>query len=74
MVLTGNGICACQVLQRPILTLEADLEIFDEMLKPLLDSNSNKTVIQHVFNLDDNSPIKKKSRINLDQRKIYILL
>jgi hypothetical protein len=66
MILTGKSIRVCRVLQRPILALEADLEIFDEMLKPLLDSNSGKTIVQHVFNLDDNSPIKKRSRINLD--------
>jgi hypothetical protein len=59
MVFIGNNICACQALGRPILALEANSEIFDEMLKPLLDANLGKIIVQHVFNLDDDSPIQK---------------
>jgi hypothetical protein len=66
MVLIWNSIHACGLLQMPILALEADLEIFDEMLKPLLDSDLSETIVQPIFNLDDNSPIKKRVRINLD--------
>jgi hypothetical protein len=54
----------CWALGRPILALEADLEIFDEVLKPLLDAKSSKTIVWLVFNLDDDSPIKKKTIIN----------
>jgi len=66
MVLIGNSIHAYRALKRSIFALKVDLEIFDEMLKPLLDADSNKTILRHVFNLDDNPPIKKRSRINLD--------
>jgi hypothetical protein len=37
-----------------------------KFLKPLLDVELNKNIVKHVFNLDDNSPIKKKTKINLD--------
>jgi hypothetical protein len=66
MVLIWNSIHACRALRRSIFALEADLENFDEVLKPLLDADSNKTILRHVFNLDDNPPIKKRSRINLN--------
>jgi hypothetical protein len=45
------------VLGRPILALKVDSKIFDEVLKPFLDAKSSETVIQLVFNLDDNFPI-----------------
>jgi hypothetical protein len=44
-------------LGRCILALEADLEIFDEILKPLLDAKSGETIVWPIFNLDDDSPI-----------------
>jgi hypothetical protein len=47
------------VLGKPILALEADSKIFDEVLKLLLDVNSCNTIVWPIFNLDDNSPIKK---------------
>jgi hypothetical protein len=45
------------VLWKPILALEANSKIFDEVLKPLLDVNSSKTIVQPIFNLDDGYPI-----------------
>jgi hypothetical protein len=66
MVLIGNNIRVCWALGMPILALEANSKIFTEVLKPLLDANLSKTIVQLVFNLDDNSSIKKRSRINLD--------
>jgi hypothetical protein len=66
MVLIKNNISVCQVLGRPILALEVNSEIFYQALKPLLDANLGKTIVQPIFNLDDNSPIKKRSRINFD--------
>jgi hypothetical protein len=32
-------------LGRPILALDADLEMFDEVLKPLLDVESSETIV-----------------------------
>ncbi len=66
MVLTLNSIRACRALGRSILALELDSKIFDEVLKPLLDVNLGETIVQPIFNLDDNSPIKKRTKINLD--------
>jgi hypothetical protein len=66
LVFTRNSICACRTLGRPILALEADSKIFDEVLKPLLDADLGKTIVHPIFNLDDDSPILKKTRINLD--------
>jgi hypothetical protein len=65
MGLIRNNICVCQVLVKPILALEVDSKIFDEVLKPILDADSSEIIVWLVFNLDDNSPIKKKTRINL---------
>jgi hypothetical protein len=53
-------------LGRPILALKVDSKIFDEVLKPLLDVELGKIIIQLVFNLDDYSPIQKKVKINFD--------
>jgi hypothetical protein len=66
MVLTWNSIHAYRALGRPILALEADSKIFDEVLKPLLDVDLSETIVRPIFNLDDNSPIKKITKINLD--------
>jgi hypothetical protein len=66
LVLIRNNINACWALGRPILALEVDQNIFDEMLKPLLDVKSSKIVVYHVFNLDDDFPIKKRTKINVD--------
>jgi hypothetical protein len=57
MVLTKNNIRVCLVLGRPILALEVDLKIFDEVLKPFLDAKLDEIIVQPVFNLDDDSPI-----------------
>jgi hypothetical protein len=54
------------VLGRLILALKPDSEIYDEVLKPFLDAKSSETITQLVFNLDDNSPIQKRARINLN--------
>lgn len=62
MVLTRNNIHACQTLGRPILTLEVDSEIFDE---PLLDADSGKTIVCFIFNLNDDSPIQKRTKLTL---------
>jgi hypothetical protein len=51
-------------LGRQILIVEVDSKIFDEVLKPFLDVKSGKNIIKHVFNLDDDFPIQKKTKIN----------
>jgi hypothetical protein len=56
MVFIGNS-RACWALGRPILALDADLEMFDEVLKPLLDVESSGTIVWPIFNHDDNFPI-----------------
>ncbi len=66
IVFTGNNICACWALGRLIFALEVDSKIFNEVLKPLLDAKLGENIVRHVFNLDDNSPIKKKTKNNLD--------
>jgi hypothetical protein len=66
MVFLRNNIHVYWALGRPILALEVDSKIFDEVLKPLLDADSSEIIVRHVFNLDDDSPIKKRTRINLD--------
>jgi hypothetical protein len=66
IALTRNNICACQALGRPILAFEANLEIFEKVLKPLLDAKSNENIVRPGFNLDDDFPIQKRVRINLD--------
>jgi len=54
------------VLGRPIFALEVDSKIFDKVLKPLLDVDSSEIIVRLVFNLDDDSPIKKRTRIDLN--------
>jgi hypothetical protein len=49
-----------------ILALKADLEIFDEVMKALLDAESSETIVPLVFNLDDDFPIQKRTKINID--------
>jgi hypothetical protein len=44
-----------------ILAFKVDLEIFDEVLKPLLDVELGENIVKHNFNLDDDSPIQKKN-------------
>jgi len=66
LVLVGNNIHICQALNKPILALEANPDIFDEVLKMPLDAKLNKIIVQSVFNLDDDSPIKKRAKFNLD--------
>jgi hypothetical protein len=53
-------------LGRLILALEVDSKIFNEVLKPLSDAKLSKNIVRHVFNLDDDSPIEKRVKINLD--------
>jgi hypothetical protein len=64
MVIVGNSIRACRALGRPIFALKADSKIFDEVLKPLLDAS--ETIVGPIFNLDDNYPIQKRTKINFD--------
>lgn len=66
IVLTRNNIHACQVLGRLIIALEVDLEIFDEVLKPLFDAESSENIIKPNFNLDDDSLIQRTAIVNLD--------
>jgi hypothetical protein len=66
MVFARNNIHAYETLGRPILALEVDSKIFDEVLKPLLDVELGETIVRPIFNLDDNSPIQKIVRINLN--------
>jgi hypothetical protein len=60
--LTRNNIHAYRALGRQILIIEVDSKIFDEVLKPFLDVKSG----ENVFNLDDDSPIEKKTKINFN--------
>jgi hypothetical protein len=53
-------------LGRPILALEANSKIFDEVLKPLLDAKLGENIVKLYFNLDDDSPIRKRVRININ--------
>jgi hypothetical protein len=57
IIFTGNNICVCQALGRPILVLKVDSKIFDQVLKPLLDVELGENIMRFVFNLDDDSPI-----------------
>jgi hypothetical protein len=66
MVLIRKSIHVCWALGRPILALEVNSKTFDEVLKPLLDVDSDEIIVQLVFNLDDDSFIKKRTKINLD--------
>jgi hypothetical protein len=59
----GNNIHACQGLRRFIFTLDANPEVFDEVLKPLTIVFMAKAEFPHEYNLDIDSPIKKKIRI-----------
>jgi len=54
------------VLGRLILAFKADLKIFDEVLKPLLDAKLGENIIRPSFNLDDDSLIQKRAKINLN--------
>jgi hypothetical protein len=67
LVIVRNNIHTCQALHKFILALEAYLDIFYEVLKLPLDAKLDRTIVQFVFNLDDDSPIKKKSKINFDR-------
>jgi hypothetical protein len=67
LVLVRNNIHAYQALHKLILALEAYLDIFYEMLKLPLDAKLDMTIVRFVFNLDDDSPIKKKTKINFDR-------
>jgi hypothetical protein len=62
MVLIGNNIPACQALGRPILALEVDSKIFDEVLKPLLDVKSIEIIVRPIFNLDEKFLVQKKNQ------------
>jgi hypothetical protein len=66
IIFLRTNICVCQALKRSILVLEANLEILDEVLKPLLDVELRENIVKLGFNLDDNSPIQKRAKINLD--------
>jgi hypothetical protein len=64
MVLLRNSIHAYWALGRPILAFKVNSKIFDEVLKPLLVVELSKTIVWCVFNLDNDSPIQKRARIN----------
>jgi hypothetical protein len=76
MVRLGNNIHVCRALRRPILALEANSKIFDEVMNPLLDAELSKTnIVRLVFNLDDDSPIQKKPKLTSSVNKFgYTLL
>ncbi len=46
--------------------MEVDSNIFHEVFKPLLDVESNENIVRPNFNLDEDSPIQKKAKIDLD--------
>jgi len=71
MVLIGNSIHASQALGRPIFAFKADSKIFDEVFEPLLDAESNKTIVGPIFNLDDDFPIQKRTKIKLDFEQVW---
>jgi hypothetical protein len=66
IILTRNNIRACWALGRSILALKANSEIFEELLNPILDAKLGETIVGPIFNLDDNSPIQKLTKISLD--------
>ncbi len=67
MFFFGNNIHAYWALGRPILAFEANSDMFYEVLKPLLVVESSETkIVRCVFNLDDDSPIQKRAKINLN--------
>lgn len=64
IIFTGNNICVCWALGKPILVLKVDSKIFDQVLNPLLDVELGENIMKLVFNLDDDSPIWRKIVIN----------
>ncbi len=51
---------------KKVLTLEANLEVFDKVLKPLTIVVMDKVEFPHEYNLNIDSPIKKRVRIVFD--------
>jgi hypothetical protein len=62
---TAHG-CVDMAHKRPILALEVDSKIFDEILNSLLDEKSCKNITKFGFNFDDDFPIQKRTKINFD--------
>jgi hypothetical protein len=52
---------------KKVLTLEANLEVFDKVLKPLTIVVMDKVEFPHEYNLNIDSPIKKRVRIVFDR-------
>jgi hypothetical protein len=57
IILIRNNIHAYRTLGRPILVLNANSKVFDEVFKPLLNVKTTKNIVKHGFKLDENSPI-----------------
>jgi hypothetical protein len=49
-----------------ILVLKVDSKKIHEVLKPVLDVELGKNIFGHGFNLDEDSPIQKKAKININ--------
>ncbi len=60
--LAGNIIKACQSLGCHILDLESNMEVFTEVLKPLIEVATTEADIEHVHSFDIDFPIKKRLR------------
>jgi hypothetical protein len=60
---TCNNICACQAPRRPILAFKDDLEIFDEVLKPLLDVELVKLLLDLSSTLMTIFPSRKEPKL-----------
>jgi hypothetical protein len=54
------------VLGRLILVLEAGSKIFHEVFKPLLDVVTSENIVRLGLNLDEDSPIQKTTKSNLN--------
>lgn len=67
-VFTKVGSClrTCQNLGRHVFLLELDLDVYLELLQPLLDEFEEQTNPMEEENSDPDVPMQKKSRFNLD--------
>ncbi len=69
---TGNSIRACHTPCHHTLALELDIDLFMEVLEPLV-GNSILEQSRGVVDLDDsNSPLSKRSNMNLDCEKVCL--
>ncbi len=58
----GNRVRACQSLGHDILALELDMEVFKEVLEPLIKMAMPKLDAWHVHNFNIDSPVNKHLR------------